>query len=101
MSSKEINEIIYSELSNTYKLCMYVPSEQMYEQYLETLPIARKIVIKARYNTSSQAYNKLFQYRHWYIQTHHKAEIDSIMQMVLLPHIYKVYLQRYKHFNYV
>lgn len=96
MLSKTINEIIYSELSKVYRLCVYVPSLVQYEQFLETLPKERKAMIRAKYQDSEVAYNKLFIYRHWYIQKHHKREIDSIMEMVLLPDIYKIYLKRYQ-----
>ncbi len=99
MTCKQIKEIIYSELSRVYKLCKYIPSDQKYEQWLETLDVKRRIATRAKYNDSLSAYNKLFPYRHWYIQSNHKAEIDSIMQMVLLPEVYKHYLKQYKVFN--
>jgi hypothetical protein len=96
MTTHEIKEIIFAELSKVYKLCKYVPSIVQYEQFLETLPIQRRIAIKLKYQDSTTAYNKLFIYRHWYIQQHHKKEIDCIMQMVLLPDVYNHYLKFYK-----
>lgn len=96
MNSTQIKEIILSELSKVYKLCKYVPSLIHYEQFLETLPKDLKIQVKAKYQDSTTAYNKLFIYRNWYIQTHHKPEIDKIMQMVLLPQVYEYYLKHFK-----
>lgn len=96
MHSKTISEIIYSELSKVYRLCVYIPSQVQYEQFLETLPKQRKATLQAKYHDSTAAYNKLFIYRHWYIQKHHKREIDSIMQMVLLPEVYNHYLKHYQ-----
>lgn len=96
MHSKTIKEIIYSELSKVYRLCCYVPSLVHYEQFLETLPKERKAMIRAKYQDSETAYNKLFIYRHWYIQKHHKQEIDAIMEMQLLPEVFTHYLKFYK-----
>lgn len=96
MTSKQIKEIIYSELSKVYKLCKYIPSEQQFELFLETLSFERRQYIKAKYENSIAAYNKLFIYRHWYIQKYHKQEVDNIMQMVLLPEVFAVYQKRYK-----
>jgi hypothetical protein len=95
MNKVQANEIIFQELTRFYKLCKYIPSPANWMQFLETLDHDTAVKLDAEY-TWETAWKHLFIYTHWYVQTHHKSEIDEIMKSALLPEVYQHYKIRYK-----
>lgn len=95
MDKQQANEIILQELPRYYKLCTYIPTPANWVQFLETLSVETAAKLDAEFNFQT-AWKHFFIYQHWYIQTHHKQEIDTIMKHALLPEVYKYYQVRYK-----
>lgn len=95
MDSQTKNKIIVEELNKYYQLAKYVPSELIWAEFLATLDEPTKQKLSAQY-TYEQAFATLWIYKHWYMQNYHKEEVDEIMQMVLMPEVFKHYQNKYR-----
>lgn len=95
MTTQQKIEIINQELRRVYKLCKYAPSPANWVQWLETLPPAKREQYEKKY-TWETAWQHVFVYTHWYLQLHHKKEVDKVLQMVLMQQVYEYYLKHYK-----